>query len=54
MSVLSQTELYKYDSRRELFVSKMKSEDPFELNNGSKVVFDIDNNLIKKINGKKD
>jgi len=54
MTALSQTELYKYDSRRELFISKMKNREPFELNNGSKVIFDIDNELIKKINGKKD
>ena len=54
MSSLSQTELYKYDARRALFVSKMKSKDSFELNNGSRVVFDIDNELINKINGKKD
>jgi hypothetical protein len=54
MSSLSQTELYKYDARRALFVSKMKSKDSFELNNGSRVVFDIDDDLIKKINGKKD
>lgn len=54
MSSLSQTELYKYDHRRELFVTKMSNKDPFELNNGSKVVLDIDNELIKKISGKKD
>lgn len=54
MSSLSQTELYKYEARRALFVSKMKSKDSFELNDGSKVVFDIDEELIKKINGKKD
>ena len=54
MSSLSQTELYKYDHRRELFVTKMKTKDPFELNDGSKVVFDVDNELIKKISGKKD
>jgi len=54
MSSLSQTELYKYDARRELFISKMKSKDSFELNDGSKVVFDIDDEIIKKIQGKKD
>lgn len=54
MSTLSQSELYKYDSRRELFISKMTSKDPFELNNGSKVTFDIDIELINKIKGKKD
>ena len=54
MSSLSQTELYKYDARRALFVSKMKSKDPFELNDGSRVVFDVDDEIIKKINGKKD
>lgn len=54
MSSLSQTELYKYDSRRELFIKKMKGSEPFELNNGSKVVFDIDEDLIKKIKSKKD
>jgi len=54
MSSLSQSELYKYDSRRELFVSKMANGEPFELNDGNKVVFDIDNQLIKKIQGKKD
>lgn len=54
MSSLSQTELYKYDSRRELFISKMNSKDSFELNNGSKVIFDIDTTLITKIKSKKD
>lgn len=54
MSSLSQTEIYKYDHRRELFVTKMINKDPFELNNGSKIVLDIDDELIKKINGKKD
>lgn len=54
MSSLSQSELYKYDSRRELFVSKMANKESFELNDGSKVIFDIDNKLIKNIQGKKD
>lgn len=54
MSSLSQKEIYKYDWRRDLFVKKMKHKEPFELNDGTKLVFDVDLQLMKKIENKKD
>jgi hypothetical protein len=39
MSNLAGKELYKYDWRAELFIKKLKNNEPFELTNGKKVIF---------------
>ena len=44
MQKLTARELLKYDWRVELFIKKYKNKDPFELANGSKVVFVYDKN----------
>lgn len=51
-SNLSLPELYKYESRRKLFIKKMKKHEPFTLTDeagGGEVVLDVDEKLIKKI-----
>lgn len=53
MSSLAGKELYKYDWRAEVFLKKIKNGEPFELENGKKVVFipakDVINTVTKRL-----
>jgi hypothetical protein len=53
MSSLAGKELYKYDWRAEVFLKKLKNNEPFELENGKKVIFipakDVINIITKRL-----
>ena len=54
VAALSQTELYKYDWRIDLFLKKFSGKEEFELNSGKMVKFVYDKKTADLVSKKKD